>query len=145
MKRITLRSGCLLVGLCLFTLVGCDPQKKKEKAGPLDPAAATSATPTTEPTPAKPEQTAASSRTPQEVRAFVASWVQAQNEGDFEAYARLYATRFMGVKRAAGRTFHFDRAGWMQDRRKMFRKPMVVLASDVQVRTAGTTSDGCGT
>ena len=62
MKRITLRSGCLLVGLCLFTLVGCDPQKKKEKAGPLDPAAATSATPTTEPTPAKPEQTAAALR-----------------------------------------------------------------------------------
>ena len=140
MKRTTWRAGGLLIGLYVFTLVGCDPQKKKEKSAPLDPAAE-AAKPATAASAAKPEKTARLSRTPEEIQGFVNSWVRAQNEAHFEAYSRLYATRFMGVKRAAGRTSHFDRAGWLEDRRKMFRKPMVVAASDVEVRTAGNTSD----
>lgn len=151
MKRSTLRAGGLVLGLVLFTLVGCDPQTKKEKAAPLDPPSAASpqgttgqakaAQPAKAPSEKKPEKTGPASRTTKEVQDFVDSWVKAQNEGHFEAYSRLYATRFMGVKRAAGRTFHFDRAGWLEDRQKMFRKPMVVAASDVEVRTAANTSD----
>lgn len=141
MKRTTLRSGGLLLGLGLFMHAGCDPQKKKEQPSPSDPGAAASAKPTTAAPPDKRAQAAPPSRTPQEVRDFVASWLKAQNEGSFEAYSRLYASRFTGVKRAGGRTFHFDRAGWLEDRKKMFRKRMTVSASDMEVRTAGTTSN----
>ncbi|MFT3926329.1 MAG: DUF4440 domain-containing protein [Myxococcales bacterium] len=61
-----------------------------------------------------------------EARALLAAWQAAQNAGDFAAYERLYGQRFTGVKRAGPRTRNFDRKGWLEDRKRMFEKPMQV-------------------
>ncbi|MBP6632249.1 MAG: nuclear transport factor 2 family protein [Kofleriaceae bacterium] len=67
-------------------------------------------------------------------RALVGSWLAAQNGGDFDAYATLYADRFAGIKRAGPRVSQFEREGWLRDRRTMFSKPMVVTADELQLR-----------
>jgi hypothetical protein len=60
--------------------------------------------------------------------AFLARWLDSQNRGDFAAYDALYASKFMGVKRAGPRTTRYERAGWLADRARMFKKPMRVEA-----------------
>jgi len=65
--------------------------------------------------------------------ALLNGWVAAQNAGNFEAYQSFYAPNFTGVRRSGSRTASFDRAGWMQDRRRMFQKKMTVSAENVRV------------
>jgi hypothetical protein len=60
-------------------------------------------------------------------------WLDAQNAGNFADYQSLYAPSFTGVRRSGPRTASFDRAGWMADRERMFRKPMTVSAEEVRV------------
>ena len=60
-------------------------------------------------------------------------WLDAQNTGNFADYQSLYAPSFTGVRRSGPRTASFDRAGWMADRERMFRKPMTVSAEKVRV------------
>ena len=60
-------------------------------------------------------------------------WLDAQNTGNFADYQALYAPNFTGVRRSGPRTASFDRAGWMADRERMFRKPMTVSAEKVRV------------
>jgi len=88
------------------------------------------------PTPA-PAETAAH-RMPEPVktddaRAVLDRWVAAQNDGQFDAYAALYAPRFEGVRRSGPRVVHLDRARWMKEREAMFMKKMEVKVSDVSV------------
>ncbi len=71
-----------------------------------------------------------------EVRDLLHAWLAAQNDGVPQAYNTLYAKRFFGIKRASGRTYHFDRAGWLKDRGRMFRRKMQVQADDVSISTA---------
>lgn len=66
------------------------------------------------------------------------SWLRFQNRGEFEDYQKLYAEKFTGVRRSGTRTMHFDRAGWMKDRERMFRKEMVVSAAQVKISATGT-------
>lgn len=73
-----------------------------------------------------------------QVRALLAEWLAAQNAGDFAAYDKVYAEKLEGVKRAKGRTWRFDRDGWMTDRKRMFANPMVVEAKDVVVKALPT-------
>jgi len=61
-------------------------------------------------------------------------WLAAQNAGDFAAYSALYAPRFTGIKRAGDRTTRFDRARWLVDRERMFKRAMKVEASQVEVQ-----------
>ena len=68
-----------------------------------------------------------------EVRALLAVWLQAQNDGDFEAYSALYAERFFGTKRSGSRTRSFERKFWLRDRKRMFSKAMQVQAAEVAV------------
>jgi hypothetical protein len=70
--------------------------------------------------------------TPQ-LREIFDRWVASQNEGDFEAYASLYDLTFTGVKRSGSRTREFDRAGWLADRRRMFRNKMAVKAENIRI------------
>jgi hypothetical protein len=75
-------------------------------------------------------------------RALVEAWRAAQNRGDFAAYKDLYATRFEGIKRAGPRVRHFDRAGWLADRARMFQPPtqggaMAVEVEGLAVEPAG--------
>jgi hypothetical protein len=46
----------------------------------------------------------------------------------------LYAPRFTGVKRVGERATSFDRAGWLADRERMFKRPMQVSADGVIVK-----------
>lgn len=68
-----------------------------------------------------------------EARALLDAWLRAQNGGDFDAYAKLYAERFTGVKRVDARARRFDRAGWLADRKSMFERSFSVRAEDVHV------------
>src|SRR5690606_21256627 len=53
-----------------------------------------------------------------------------------QSYEKLYSERFTGVKRVGERTFHQDRATWMADRKAMFEKSFVVVASGISVGSA---------
>ncbi len=67
------------------------------------------------------------------------TWVKAQNAGDFETYASLYAERFHGTKRSGTRSRTFQRRAWLRDRKRMFGKAMQVEATEPEVlATAGT-------
>jgi len=88
-----------------------------------------------EPTPAevKPAPVTISEET---AKAMLDAWLAAQNKGDLAAYSAFYAERFYGVKRSGPRVYHFDRKDWLEDRAKMFKKPMVVEATDVVISTS---------
>lgn len=77
---------------------------------------------------------------PAAVGAVVDAWLAAQNAGDFAAYEALYADRFGGVKRVGARTWRFDRAGWLADRRRMFEAPMKVELADRAIDVAAASA-----
>ena len=62
-------------------------------------------------------------------------WLAAQNTGDFAAYDKLYAGQFFGVKRVGANKTTYDRAGWLEDRGRMFKNKMVVEADGVTIST----------
>lgn len=68
-----------------------------------------------------------------EARKTLDVWVKVQNEGNFEAYQRLCASKFTGTKRVGAKKTDFAREGWLRDRQQMFAKPLTVRVSDVEV------------
>jgi hypothetical protein len=64
-----------------------------------------------------------------------------QNQGDFDGYQALYAQTFRGTKRSGPRLRHFDRAGWVSDRARMFKHTMHVEVSDVKVHAWSRSAD----
>jgi hypothetical protein len=78
-------------------------------------------------------QVGATEALPPEALAFVARWVATQNDGDFPAYSALYASTFRGVRRSGDRAVVLDRAGWLRDRQRMFKKKMQVTVDHVAV------------
>lgn len=69
-------------------------------------------------------------------QALLATWLAAQNRGDFAAYQALYAADFHGVRRSGARVIRLDRAGWLKDRARMFKQPMKVSAGAPQIGPA---------
>jgi ketosteroid isomerase-like protein len=67
------------------------------------------------------------------VRALIGRWLEAQNKGDFAAYRALYTPSFHGIRRSLGRTVVLDYQGWLRDRGRMFKKPMKVAATNVDI------------
>jgi hypothetical protein len=63
--------------------------------------------------------------------------VAAQNADDFARYERLYAERFEGVKRAGSRTYRYDRAHWLADRRRMFDHPQHIVIGEPEIELYG--------
>jgi hypothetical protein len=63
--------------------------------------------------------------------------LRAQNAGDFDGYSKLYAKKFAGVRRSANRVVKLDYAGWLADRRRMFKKPMVVAMDGLAIKAVG--------
>jgi ketosteroid isomerase-like protein len=66
----------------------------------------------------------------------IATWLAAQNQGDWKAYEALYAPEFAGVKRVGKSAKKYDRAKWMKDRKTMFKAPMKVTATAIVVHAA---------
>src|SRR5690606_14694528 len=75
---------------------------------------------------------------PAAVQALIDTWLSAQNAQDFDTYASLYAGRFEGVRRSGARTVRLDRAGWIADRERMFKKRMSVELRDVEIEPFAT-------
>ena len=73
----------------------------------------------------------------EEARALLDRWLEAQNQGRFDDYQRLYGEEFSGVRRSGNRTARFDRAGWLHDRQRMFEKPMKVEADNIHIFASG--------
>lgn len=69
----------------------------------------------------------------QAVKELIDGWLAAQNQGDFAAYAALYADDFRGVRRSGKKTVRLDRSGWLADRQRMFKRPMTVAISSLEI------------
>jgi hypothetical protein len=80
---------------------------------------------------------AASAAAGEDGRKLLAEWLRAQNAGDFDAYSKLYAKKFAGVRRSGGRVVKLDHAGWLADRGRMFKKPMVVAMDGLAIKAVG--------
>ena len=142
--------GSLVLSCALFACGGGD----KPSSAPSEPAAKTavapSPAPAAEPAATREGQTAvpagpsvaatAPAISDDDARALIASWLAAQNEGDYARYAALYAARFTGVRRTGDKTRSFDQGGWLADRRRMFAKPMQVKAGEPRISQAGATA-----
>jgi len=111
--------------LVLMVAVGCGDKKNEAAPQAEKPVAPVAQKPT------------AKALAPAEVLALVERWKDAQNQGDFAAYQALYAQKMNGVKRVGARVFRFDRAGWLTDRERMFKKKMEVSTDKVEVTVAG--------
>jgi len=62
----------------------------------------------------------------------VIEWKNAQKAGDFNKYASLYHKGFGGVKRVGGNKYNYNLDKWLNDRKKMFSKPMDVRVSEIK-------------
>jgi hypothetical protein len=70
-----------------------------------------------------------------DARAFLERWRDAQNGGDFAAYRALYDETFSGVRRSGDKVVRLDRKGWLDERVRMFRRPMTVEIDGPRVYT----------
>ncbi len=130
------RISIALLALLTLTAMACGRYKQPSPPSATPP-------PSAEPTPATPppvqatETQAAKPPAPPiaeaDLRALLDLWLGAQNGGDFDAYAAIYAQRFYGTKRSGARTRTFERKAWLRDRKRMFAKAMNVTATDVAV------------
>jgi len=112
MRRMTFARSCWISALILAVALASFP------AAAADP-----------PSKSPPDEAA--------VRALIGRWLDAQNKGDFAAYSAMYTPSFHGIRRSLGRTVVLDHQGWLRDRGRMFKKPMKVTATDIQIaRTA---------
>lgn len=132
------------IAASLLLLAACD---KKQPEAPSEPpkaqeqptnnkAAAPETPPTTEPeAPSAPAPTLDEA----EAKALVQAWLDAQNNGDFDAYSAVYAPKLTGIKRIGERTFNYNRDGWLKDRKRMFQKKMQVSMDDLKLQLSSHT------
>jgi hypothetical protein len=73
----------------------------------------------------------------QPVESLLADWLAAQNTRDFARYRGLYDPGFLGIRRSGDRVRTFDYRGWMNDRERMFQRPMQVAARGVSTEKDG--------
>ena len=122
-------------------LIACGALACEQTARPPSTVAAKTAVPAVTPAAPAPEQATAAASKPvisdADARSLVGEWLAAQNQGDYARYAALYASRFTGVRRTGEKTRAFDHAGWLEDRKRMFAKPMQVKAGGLQITRMG--------
>lgn len=70
-----------------------------------------------------------------DVKAFLVSWLTAQNTGSYSNYASMYAAKFQGVKRSGDHTSRFNHDTWLKDRKRMFKNKMNVTAANIRIQT----------
>lgn len=73
-----------------------------------------------------------------DVKIFLNDWLAAQNKGSYSDYAALYSKRFIGIKRSGKSMRKFDHDSWLKDRKKMFKKKMLVAANSPEITISGT-------
>ena len=133
---------------CLTFVTACS---SAAAPAPAAPAPAAAATPVAASAPAAtsgggvPPAASTGAVTEPAARALVDTWLNAQNAGDFTTYGELYAKRFDGIKRVGERVRKYDRAGWLEDRARMFQRPksgdpMHVTLTDTTVTASGGTA-----
>lgn len=83
---------------------------------------------------------AAPALTEARVVSLVDDWLVAQNTVDFVSYSEQYARRFTGIKRAGKTQRTFDRKGWLDDRKGMFKPGLKVQVADLRVTLSGVTA-----
>ena len=88
---------------------------------------------------AVPSASAAPVRTA-EIEALIERWRAAQNAGDFASYEKLYAEKFVGIKRVGMQTFRFDRKRWLLDRKGMLAHKPEVGVKNLGVVDLGKTA-----
>lgn len=132
--------GRLAFGLAfLLVLVACERRRDESSSAAAEGQATTEANTTESPGTPAPMATEVRSVEEASVRGFVEEWLAAQNERDFARYETLYAERFEGVKRSGPRSYRLVREGWLEDRRRMFARPMQVEAGELRIaRAAGS-------
>ncbi|MBS2016500.1 MAG: nuclear transport factor 2 family protein [Deltaproteobacteria bacterium] len=132
-RAVRFASRAPLLASCL--LLGC-PKPSPSSNGPADATPDVTAAPA-----ASASATAREGVSAEQARAVVDAWLAAQNAGDFRAYEQLYAPRFEGVRRSGTQTVRLDRARWMRERERMFKRKTTVAARDIVVTTSGDGAD----
>lgn len=119
--------------IAALALAGCKGDSKSKSPDRTAPAKATEtpAAPVRQPTLIRREAAAEVLR----------AWLDAQNKRDFAAYSALYAPDFRGVRRTGDKKVSLDRDGWLADRKRMFRKPMVVVARDQRIAVGAKSAE----
>jgi hypothetical protein len=111
------------VRLCVLLLAGACSSKPHDSPTQKTPAVSqsVSARPATAPL------------TRKAVEALLRHWLVAQNQGDFAQYAALYSRDFHGTRRTRELVKRFEHDTWLEDRQRMFAKPMFVAMRSVVV------------
>ena len=68
-----------------------------------------------------------------EAKAVFDAWLTAQTEGDFDAYAAVYADDFKGIKRNGHELTRLERKAWLESRRKSFERGFSVTATGLEI------------
>ncbi|HEQ71333.1 MAG TPA: hypothetical protein ENN69_02495 [Spirochaetia bacterium] len=68
-----------------------------------------------------------------DAEAFIRTWVEAQNSGNYRLYASLYLNSFSGVKRTGTNAYHYQYKEWLADRKKMFAHPFTVTVENLVI------------
>jgi hypothetical protein len=125
-----MRGNSRTVALAITALLGlgCEWIRLREKTGPRDEPKKSTLGQQQGPDASAKTEIADST----EVAAFLAEWVKVQNQGRFDAYAAFYAKEFTGAKLAGSRSSYFGRAGWLEDRKRMFERPFSVRVAGVR-------------
>jgi len=75
-----------------------------------------------------------------DVKTFLNEWLAAQNTGSYSSYANMYAGSFIGIRRSGSSTYNLNRETWLKDRKKMFKKKMVVETAKPEIKLTGATA-----
>ena len=132
--------GVALWSLALLALAACSRERSEPARSVPTPVEVPHAPAPVakKPAPTKTSPSAAAKGISQaDVYALVDRWLAAQNRGDFPGYERLYARELRGIKRVGERVTVMDRAAWLADRARMFRKPMIVAGDERVIRISG--------
>jgi hypothetical protein len=72
------------------------------------------------------------------VNSFMGEWFEAQNTGTYSKYAAMYSKRFIGIRRSGSETHKFDYDAWLRERKRMFRKKMIVSGGVLEIKLSDT-------
>lgn len=75
-----------------------------------------------------------------DARVFLDDWLAAQNTGSYSKYAAMYSANFVGIRRSGTSTRKFDHDAWLEDRKRMFRKKMIVTANNPEIAISDATA-----